>query len=198
MSKDVKGELRRLEFDVSLRESGDGNSIVGYAAVFDSVANGEVIRRGAFKRTLNSERDIIAYWSHNNRGSQVLGRRANGTLVLREDDKGLWFELRPNLETTIGKDALALVKRGDVSGASFGFRAINVTTAVIESETVHELREVRLLEISLVSEPWYEATTVAVRDSDGADGDCSDSRGSHSTIPLSVRERELNLMEMEA
>ncbi|STT63898.1 phage prohead protease, HK97 family [Klebsiella pneumoniae] len=54
---------------------------------------------------------------------KLLGRTKSGTLVLSEDDTGLRFELTPP-NTQLGNDVLALVERGDLSGMSFGFRAL--------------------------------------------------------------------------
>lgn len=62
-----------------------------------------------------------ALYEHNY--TQLLGRTKSGTLVLSEDDTGLRFELTPP-NTQLGNDVLELVERGDISGMSFGFRAL--------------------------------------------------------------------------
>ena len=95
--------------------------ISGYAAVFNRVAKiterlHEKIAPGAFKNSLGG--DIRALWSHNT--DIVLGRTVNDTLKLSEDDQGLKFELSLP-DTSAGRDAFTLIKRGDVSGVSFGF-----------------------------------------------------------------------------
>ncbi|EIQ76315.1 prohead protease, partial [Shigella flexneri 1235-66] len=51
----------------------------------------------------------------------LLGRTRSGTLKLEEDETGLRFELTPPDPST-GRDVIELVKRGDISGMSFGFR----------------------------------------------------------------------------
>lgn len=192
-------EVFRHPFKIELRELGDGQSIMGYAAVFDEIAYGEVVRRGAFTKTLQDAKDIKAYWSHDAMGSQVLARTSNGTLQLGEDDRGLWVRIRPNLETSWGKDALASVQRGDVDQMSFGFSPIVSMDSVIDGEVVRELKEVRLYEVSLVAEPWYEGTSAAVRDKcKCCDGE-PEPRDSHSTIgTVSLRERELELIQKES
>jgi HK97 family phage prohead protease len=189
-------DIYRHPFSISVREMPDGQTIVGYAAVFDEVAHGEVIRRGAFTKTLSEGRDIKAYWSHDMHGSQVLARRSNGTLELGEDDKGLWVRMRPNLETTWGKDAMAAVARGDVDQMSFGFSPIIASQEMIDGDVVEVLREVRLYEVSLVAEPWYEGTSAAVRDKCSC-GTCKpEPRDSHSTLGVTIAEREIELLEL--
>lgn len=145
--------------------SEDGTSptqIVGYAAVFNAPAYGETIKKGAFKKTLKENKDVRAYWNHDT--ASPLGRQSNGTLTLKEDDRGLYVEITPNLDTTWGRDVLAAVQRGDVTGMSFGFRIINAGTVMIDGQEMTELREVALREVSPVSEPWYEATEATTRE----------------------------------
>ncbi len=76
---------------------------------------------GAFKDSPASGSDVRALYEHNY--TQLLGRTKSGTLVLSEDDTGLRFELTPP-NTQLGNDVLELVERGDISGMSFGFRAL--------------------------------------------------------------------------
>jgi len=106
----------------TLRAASPGH-LTGYAAVFGSEANLgdfiEIIRPGAFAKSLESGMNIRALYHHE--GSALLGTTRGGTLKLAEDSKGLRFDLAlPG--TTHGKDLAILVDRGDVAGCSFGFR----------------------------------------------------------------------------
>src|SRR5436190_23067055 len=97
--------------------------IVGYAAVFNtrSLDLGgfvEVVNPQAVTRALSA--DVVALYQHD--PAAVLGRTPQ-TLQLMADTRGLAFTLDP-APTQAGRDALALVQRGDVKGASFGFRAL--------------------------------------------------------------------------
>lgn len=139
-----------------------GRTLSGYAAVFDSPTMigtfQEIIKKGAFTRSLSSleAQKIKAIYEHDN--SQLLGRLGSQTLRLWEDDKGLCFELDlPN--TTLGNDVAELVKRGDLAGCSFGFsvRSENWT------DMGRELLDLDLFEITLTSSPAYEATSVDIR-----------------------------------
>jgi len=148
--------------------------IVGYAAVFDietEIAGlwKEVIRAGAFKKTL-SERDQVALWNHES--SFPLARKSAGTLTLTEDKKGLRFEVDMDLRDSIGTDVYSRVQRGTVNGVSFGFRVTKEKVNRNEQGYIElrEILEVELLEISPVTFPAYEATEVEARAVQAAHG----------------------------
>ena len=121
----------------------------------------EVIRPGAFTRTLAaaSAGNIRAVFEHD--GKSLLGRLGSGTLRLTEDSEGLAFELDLP-DTTLGRDLAELVKRGDVAGCSFGFLPVRDTWAE-GAKPVRELRDVDLFEITITANPAYDATSVQVR-----------------------------------
>ena len=100
--------------------SATGKTLTGYAAVFNSEAVlgdfSEVIRQGAFAKSLATGSNIRALYQH--QGDALLGTTRGGTLQLREDAKGLAFELALP-DTSHGKDLAILVGRGD-SGAQRG------------------------------------------------------------------------------
>jgi HK97 family phage prohead protease len=100
-----------------------GRKLEGYAAVFEqrtTVADfTESIARGAFAETLRSGRDVLALVDHD--PGRLLGRTKSGTLRLAEDQRGLTFSIDVP-DTQLGRDMLAMAERGDLGGASFGFR----------------------------------------------------------------------------
>lgn len=158
------------EVSIEIREEKDGKKILyGYAAIFDQETEiaglyREVIRRGAFKKTLR-ESDQVALWNHDS--GKPLGRKSNGTLTLKEDEKGLRFQLILG-DTTYENDAYLAVKSGNVSGMSIGFRAVKSQWHFIGNEEegtldLRELREVQLFEISPVTFPAYKSTEVDAR-----------------------------------
>lgn len=135
----------------------------GYAAVFDSPSEPlpfvESIAPGAFKRSLASGREVRMFLNHNT--DQVLGSTRSGTLVLKEDERGLWVEndLPP---TSVGRDLSILMQRGDVHSMSFGFSIPRGGDAWSEDGQSRELREIILHEVSVVTGfPAYPATTGA-------------------------------------
>jgi hypothetical protein len=147
-----------------------GSRIEGHAAVFGAASRDlggfvEAIRPGAFRRSLDEGADVLALFDHDSR--LVLGRRSAGTLELREDNRGLWFSIDV-ANTTVGRDALVSVGRGDVTGASFAFRSrVDEWTFPPEGPARRELVDVDLLDVTVTPFPAYADTTVARRALEG-------------------------------
>ena len=144
----------------------DGKKLHGYAAIFNSETDlggfVEVIRNGAFRKSLESTSNIRALYHH--QGDALLGTTRSKTLKLREDPHGLAFELDlPN--TTHGRDLAILVERGDVAGCSFGFRVRDGGDRWEQrgAQLVRELLDVELSEVTLTADPAYADTSVALR-----------------------------------
>jgi uncharacterized protein len=141
----------------------EASRIVGHAVLFDVRSvdlDGfvELVRPAAVDRALAPDADIRALYAHD--PAAVLGRTPK-TLQVAKDTRGLAFTLDP-APTTVGKDALELVRRGDVTGASFGFRTIKDWWHVEGDVVVRELLDIELVEISLTAFPAYRDTDVSV------------------------------------
>lgn len=141
--------------------------LAGYAAVFDAPSRDlggfvEVIRAGAFRRTLRDAEHVRALYDHDSK--QVLGRVGAKTLRVEEDARGLRFELDLP-QTTYAKDVATLVERGDVAGASFAFRVAPGGERWQQSAqgVLRELLDVDLGEITITANPAYPDTSVAKR-----------------------------------
>ena len=140
-----------------------GRKLTGYAAVFNSPAPiagfTEVIRPGAFKASLAGH-DIVAMIDH--QPGRILGRTKSGTLRLREDEKGLAYEIDLP-DTSEARDLLALAERGDLGGMSFGFTVPEGGQRWAGNKT-RELTRVDLHEISVIHAwPAYNGTSVEAR-----------------------------------
>jgi len=167
MSKKAKDYERRVQLgDVKIenRAGGEGHTLSGYAAVFNrsSVDLGwftEEIAPGAFTEALQQD-DVRALVDHDS--SRILGRTKSGTLRLSEDDVGLRMEVDLP-DTTAGRDINESVKRGDVSGASFGFRVKDADWETKDGKDHRTLRSVELFDVGPVTFPAYPDTAVAVR-----------------------------------
>lgn len=140
-------ETKSLSLDaveVKFSES-SGYTFEGYASVFGGVDSyGDTIMAGAYANTLKErERPILMRWNHY---GPVIGK----WLSIEEDDKGLKVkgELTPGHSTA--EDAYALLKHGAVTGMSIGYR---VRQAVDIEEGRRELKEIDLIEISIVESP---------------------------------------------
>lgn len=147
----------------------DGNLYIeGYFAVFGSEYRMwenaiETIDEDAFDDTLAD--DIRALVNHDS--TLVLGRTTAGTLELRVDRVGLWGVITINQADQDAVNLYERVRRGDVSQCSFGFDIIDQSTEVMENgTTVWKLRKVKLYEVSVVTFPAYEDTSVVARQKD--------------------------------
>ncbi len=152
-----------------------GRRLEGYAALFGAEARigsfRETIRAGAFAKSLDEKRDVLALVDHD--PSRVLARIRSGTLRLSEDARGLAFALDVP-DTQAGRDVLTLAERGDLGGMSFGFQV--PPGGDIWRGEARELVAVDLFEISVVQAfPAYDGTIVNAR-----------ARGVGGTMPLAV------------
>jgi len=155
--------------DFELRgKIGAGGVLVGRAVNYNSPATiGAMFREQfaphAFKKTLK-ERQVVGLLHHDK--AKILGRTPT-TMRLQEDERGLPFEIDlPDTETA--REAWELVDRGDLTGASVGFKSIKEDVERPRSRDELPLvtvREAALYEISIVAFPAYEDTTVFARSS---------------------------------
>jgi len=135
--------------------------IVGHAVIFDTRSQDlggfvEVVRASAVDRSLTG--DVRCLYNHD--PGAVLGRTPT-TLTLTKETRGLAFELDP-AQTQAGRDAFELVRRGDIRGASFGFRTLKDAWQRDGRVVIRELLDVEILEISLTAFPSYQQTDVSV------------------------------------
>jgi uncharacterized protein len=107
-------------------------------------------------------KDVRALWNHNTQ--YVLGRSKNGSLELKADEKGLFGIIKlPN--TQYAQDLYELVSRGDIDQASFGFNIIDEDLEELASGGYRwRINDIDLHEISVVTFPAYENTTVLARE----------------------------------
>ncbi|HMP57508.1 MAG TPA: HK97 family phage prohead protease [Novosphingobium sp.] len=123
--------------------------LAGYAALFGQRdGGGDVIRKGAFARTLAARaQPLPLFWQH--RADQRIG----WVEAIAEDDKGL--RVIAVIDNPAGGAALAL-KRGAVTGLSFGYAARRFR----RDQQGRELLDIDLFEVSLVTTPMQHAARV--------------------------------------
>jgi HK97 family phage prohead protease len=148
-----------------LRADDDTKTITGYAAVFGANADlgffEERIAPGAFARAIDEDQDVRALWNHD--ANFILGRTKSGTLRLAEDDTGLRIDIDPP-DTQTARDLVESIRRGDVDQMSFAFRAVKESWTERDGELpLRELEDVDLFDVSPVTYPAYEATSVGLR-----------------------------------
>lgn len=184
--KNYKGyEVRSFGGDAELRavDGDDSRVIEGYAVVFNSRSEvltswgdrfTEVISPGAINEELLRGSDVKALMEHNRERLLARWNKGVGTLTLSVDSKGLRFRFEAP-KTIDGDTALELVRRGDIGGCSFAFRAIGEGSVEREWDkdkqvwhyTVRKITG--LYDVTLTSDPAYSATSVSARSLEAPD-----------------------------
>ena len=166
MSTRTDRQIRSAPVIFKTRQDVDGPVIACYFAVFNTPTELwpgciEQIAPGAFASSLSG--DVRALVDHETR--LVIGRTTVGTLTLREDDIGLYGEIKINEHDSDAMNLYARVQRGDVSQCSFGFDIVAEDyVASPDGQTcTWTIREVILYEVSIVTFPAYEATSATAR-----------------------------------
>ncbi|WP_156679435.1 HK97 family phage prohead protease [Sphingomonas profundi] len=123
----------------------------GYAAIFDRVdRGGDVVRPGAFARAVQAGPGAVPLlWQHE--AGKPIGRIES----MAEDGRGLRVIGRLSATSGAGREAAALLRDGAVRGLSFGYRVRDAKPGL-----VRELRDLDLVEVSLVTFPMQPRATV--------------------------------------
>ena len=162
-----QNKLETRALNVELRNTGTDTEPIleGLAVPYGQVSDGlpwdEVIAPGAFSDDLKEGRDVFALMNHD--PGQVLGRRANDTLTLEETGAGIMVRIKPNTGTGYGKDAVALVERGDIKNMSFGFVAIDDDWTSGKGRQHRTIKKASLYEVSIVPAAAYGVTNISKR-----------------------------------
>ena len=169
--------IRSFNFDVKANQSEEhGNFIEGRAIVFDSPTDigpfEEIISKDALNET--DLKDVRFLVNHNTDMIPLARSRnnnANSTMQMVVGEEGM--DIRADLDTENNADARALysaTKRGDISGMSF-MMTVDGEEWNWENEE-HPTRTItkigKVFEVSAVSFPAYEATSLEARDNEEA------------------------------
>lgn len=160
----VAYQVRSTQPKFETREADGEMYISGYFAVFNSeyemwTGAVESIADTAFDGALAD--DIRCLIDHETR--LVLGRNKNGTLTLKVDARGLWGEVRINPNDQDAVNLYERVKRGDVDQCSFGFDILDEEFEDRGDSVKWTIKKVKLYEVSVVTFPAYEETSVSAR-----------------------------------
>jgi len=160
---------RRGGIPAEIRAEDDGVKVSGYAAVFNQEADiggmfREVIAPGAFKEAIGRD-DVVFLVNHD---GLPLARTRSGTLTIKEDDKGLRMETTLDPEDPDVVSIVRKMKRGDLDKMSFAFRATKQEWDDTTEPPTRTIREVELFDVSIVTTPAYDGTSIALRSLDSA------------------------------
>ena len=170
-------EIRTFNFEVRAeQDEKHGNILTGRPIVYDSMTDmgwyDEIIAAGALDGT--DLKDVRFLVNHNTDMIPLARSRnnnENSTMQMSVDEKGM--EIRVDLDTENNAEAKSLysaVERGDLDGMSFMFSVDGDKWDDIESD--HPKRTItklgRVFEVSAVTFPAYEATSISARGLDSA------------------------------
>ena len=140
----------------------------------------EVLEPGCISRELLQKSDVVLNLNHNSDVVNVLGRYRNNPErdTLKLEMRGDGIDCRCELpKTNNANDTLELIRRGDITGMSFAFSddyedtengvSYERTNDVEDGKEVwlrHVKRITGLYDVSIVTHPAYEQTTVANRE----------------------------------
>lgn len=162
--------VRSYDFEIRA-EGGDGLTLEGYAAVFNTPTRirdhlgdfDEVVLKGAFVRSL-TERTPVLQWDHGR--DPAVGTAPIGDIAdLREDDHGLYVRARLYEHPTTDRVRMA-IKGKSVKGMSFRFGVPDKGDTWTKRTGEPDLREIRdadVHELGPVVFPAYKTTSVGLR-----------------------------------
>lgn len=179
--EDMKNLVKSFEVKAdSLNE--ETGEFTGYASVFDVVDSyGDVVRKGAFAETLKE-------WAENGRTLPVLYghdfrdpfSNIGGVTSAVEDDHGLKITARLDMDNPKAAQVHRLLKEGRLSEMSFAYYVREAAWVTEDEKEVYELRDLKLLEVSVVPIGANPATSItdvkaflstAVKQADGSERD---------------------------
>ena len=157
----IKGtELRTVEGD-TLNIEGYVNAVGRESELLYSPKRNkwfkEVMEPGVFKRALENNVDIPMLLEHDY--DKQIASTSNGTLELTEDSIGLKFKA-----TIQDQELYSSIKNGEINSCSFGFVCEEDEYEFVNNkEEKRYVKDIQLLEVSLVKNPAYIGSLVEAR-----------------------------------
>ena len=180
--------LEIRSFNIELRDEPESRHIEGYGSVFNerSLDLGgfvEMIAPGTFDGVIERS-DVKCYLDHNpEKGILARSRNGKGSLSLVVDEKGLKYSFDAP-KTNLGDEVVEGLKRGDYSQSSFAFTVDDeIWTKEEDGSYLRTITKIGgLYDVSIVANPAYEGTSVALRSLDAFKA--------KEEIPAEVKEEE--------
>lgn len=191
MPKNDNREYRSMMLNIETRAEGDEPEeketmiVSGYASTFEEpytlyedneIILREVVDKDAFADTDMS--DVIMQYNHEGR---VIARNSNNTLTVKPDDKGLF--IKADLSgTELGRELYEEIRGGYTDKMSFGFTIdrLERTRTDLEDGRIDVLNRIlrvsKLYDVSAVSIPANDGTSISVETRSEIDGVIEEAR----------------------
>ena len=155
-------EVRKLDIQFRAEENEDNKmEIKGYAVVFNSPETygyTEVISDRALDETDMS--DVVLRYNHND-SFMVLARTRNKSLKLEKDSTGLMIDATLQDDITEHRNIYNAIKSGLIDKQSFAF-SVDEDEYDYDTDTRTITKIGKLFDVSVVDQPFYNATDVSV------------------------------------
>lgn len=198
-------ERRTYEFEVRADQNDENFGVItGRPIVYDSRTNlgwiDEIIERGALDDAdLKDVRFLVNHDTSKIPLARSRNNNANSTMQLMVDDEGMAIRVNLDIENnTEARNLYSAVKRGDISGMSFMFGIDSAEWDDLESD--HPTRRIKkistVVEVSAVTFPAYQDTTIDARNKDGLDSlkiALENARRQHRSLDSEQNKRALEL-----
>ena len=153
----MEHKLLDVSAELILKSDEEEGTFTGYASIFGNKdLGGDVVEQGAFVRSLRNRRakKVKMLWQH--KTDMPIGVYDR----ISEDGDGLKVSGRLALGTQGGRDAYELLKMGAIDGLSIGYKADPAKQYYDDRKRKRHLKEVDLMEISLVTFPMNPKATI--------------------------------------
>ena len=154
-------EIRKLDLQFRAVEDTEKMEIKGYAVVFNSPETygyTEVIDEHALDEADMS--DVVLRYNHND-SFMVLARTRNKSLQLEKDEKGLLIDAQLQDDITDHRNIYNAIKSGLIDKQSFAF-SVDEDEYDYDTDTRRITKIGKLYDVSVVDQPFYNATDVSV------------------------------------
>jgi len=169
--------LLHKQLDTATERTTDQGDFTAIAAAYTPDRAGEIIRRGSFTTSIGkwlaSGKQLPVH--HEHKAENVIGSIDPRTMSERED--GLYVEGKIDIaDSKIAREVWRSMKRNRAS-LSIGYLVLDKAT---RADGLVELREIDLLEVSIVSQPANADTVVlSTKHAEGSD---AEDAGDHATV----------------
>ena len=150
-------EIKKVIFESEVKSNEQG-VFTGYGSIFGNEDQGnDIVQKGAFTKSLEQRPPSKVKMLFQHKTDEPIGVFTE----IYEDQKGLFVKGQLAMGTQKGRETYELLKIGALDGMSIGFKADPTKQSYNENKRgVRTLKEVDLMEISLVTFPMNEQAMV--------------------------------------